>query len=747
MKHLSYKEIIEKYRAEDPESQAEAVREELQREIRKSPVKFVVLDDDPTGVQAVHDVAVYTDWSEESLERGFAEKEKLFYILTNSRGMTEEETSRVHEEIARNVDKAARKAGIPYAVISRGDSTLRGHFPLETEILNDTLVKCGRKSADGEIIIPFFKAGGRFTVGNVHYVKYGDELVPAGETEFAGDKTFGYSSSDLREYIEEKTKGKYQAESVTAITLEELKNADIESVYQKLMAAEGFSKIIVNATEPEDLEVFCTALYRAMAAGKDFLFRTAADFVKAVGGISSRPLLKRREMTGGSAVHGGIVVIGSHTAKTTQQLQHLRELKNLEFMEFNSDLVLEDGLEQETESKVARAEALIRQGRSVVIYTKRRLLTLENDTKEAALLRSVRISEAVQQLVGRLSVRPAFVVAKGGITSSDIGVKALGVKRAWVLGQVQPGIPVWKTDEGSKFPGIPYVIFPGNVGEADTLKKVVKELSSSKRKIMISVAPVAGPEPLVPEELAEDVAKCIDLGAGICHLHCKTREGVLTPDITNMAEALDMIRAKRDVVIQVSTGGISDMDIVQRCNPLDYKWAESGSLNGGSTNLGEAVYVNSFDDIRYCAGQCYEKNVIPEIEVFDIGMINNMKLVFEEVPYRTPVWFNLVFGHKGGMQPTIEALAAFRSFVPEGCLWGVTHFGRDNWTFLAAAIAMGASLVRIGFEDSRFLSNDRDAVYNYELVEKLARLVREMDLEVASPDEVREIISSVKKIR
>ena len=179
-----------------------------------------------------------------------------------------------------------------------------------------------------------------------------------------------------------------------------------------------------------------------MAAGKDFLFRTAADFVKAVGGISSRPLLKRREMTGGSAVHGGIVVIGSHTAKTTQQLQHLRELKNLEFMEFNSDLVLEDGLEQETESKVARAEALIRQGRSVVIYTKRRLLTLENDTKEAALLRSVRISEAVQQLVGRLSVRPAFVVAKGGITSSDIGVKALGVKRAWVLGQVQPGIPV-----------------------------------------------------------------------------------------------------------------------------------------------------------------------------------------------------------------------------------------------------------------------------------------------------------------
>lgn len=261
------------------------------------------------------------------------------------------------------------------------------------------------------------------------------------------------------------------------------------------------------------------------------------------------------------------------------------------------------------------------------------------------------------------------------------------------------------------------------------------------RKVIISVAPVAGPDPLLPEVLAEDIEKCIQAGAGMCHLHCKTREGKLTPDTSNMMEAFEKIREKTDVVIQASSGGISDMSIEERCYPLtEYRRVESASLNGGSTNLGEAVYRNSFDDIRYCAKVCYEKKIIPEIEVFDIGMIHNIELVKEEYPFRDPVLFNLVFGHKGGMQPVIEALSAFRSFVPGTALWGVTHFGRDNWTFLAAAIAMGASVVRIGFEDSAYLAPGVLAKQNYELVERLAALIRTMGLETASPEETRSIL-------
>ena len=174
---------------------------------------------------------------------------------------------------------------------------------------------------------------------------------------------------------------------------------------------------------------------------------------------------------------------------------------------------------------------------------------------------------------------------------------------------------------------------------------------------------------------------------------------------------------------------------------MDYEKVESASLNGGSTNLGEAVYINSFDDIRYCADAVYKRNILPETEVFDIGMLYNMKLVKDEQPFADPMLFNLVFGHKGGMQPTPEMLSAFRSFVPEDAMWGVTHFGRDNWTFLAAAIAMGATVVRVGFEDSAYLDENTQAEYNYQVVEKVAALIRAMGLETATPDEAREILN------
>ena len=269
---------------------------------------------------------------------------------------------------------------------------------------------------------------------------------------------------------------------------------------------------------------------------------------------------------------------------------------------------------------------------------------------------------------------------------------------------------------------------------------------TKRGKVIISLAPVAGPAPLDPDTVSADVVKCIDAGASMCHLHCKTREGILTPDITVISETFDRVLSKRDVVVQVSTGGISRMTIEERCRPLSYPKAESASLNGGSTNLGEAVYINSFDDIRYASKACYDRQVLPEIEVFDIAMINNMAIVRREQPFQDPVLFNLVFGHKGSMPPTVEALAAFCSFVPHDCLWGVTHFGRDNWTFLAAAIAMGAVIVRIGFEDSVYIDEDTNAAANYQLVEKLSGLIRAMGLEPATPDEARKILK-IKAVR
>ena len=465
-------EILEQF----PRVDGAAVQAALETEIQKDHHKIIVLDDDPTGVQTVHGISVYTDWTRESVRAGFEEENRAFYILTNSRGFTVDQTTRAHLEIGRTVAEVARELGRDYVIVSRGDSTLRGHYPLETDLLRQTMEEGGRP-VDGEILCPYFKEGGRFTIGGVHYVRYGEELIPAGETEFAKDKTFGYRSSNLREYIEEKTGGVYRKEDVTEISLEELRGLDYEGITEKLLAVRNYGKVVVNAVDACDLKIFCTCLYRAMAQGRRYLFRTAAGFVKEFAGISDKALLTRSEMVKTETSHGGIVVVGSHTQKTTSQLEELKRLEGVEFLEFNSDLVLDDeAFAKEVEATVAKEEAFIAGGKTVVVYTKRRLLSLEGDTPEQALLRSVKISDAVQSLVGKLKVVPAFVVAKGGITSSDVGTKALRVKKATVLGQIRLGIPVWKTGSESTFPGIPYVIFPGNVGEVETLREAVEVL-------------------------------------------------------------------------------------------------------------------------------------------------------------------------------------------------------------------------------------------------------------------------------
>ncbi len=462
----SYKKIDEAY-----------IDSLLEAEIKASNKKIVVLDDDPTGVQTVHDISVYTSWDKDSIRAGFDEENSLFYVLTNSRGFTAEQTTKAHHEIAAVVDEVAKETGKEYIFISRSDSTLRGHYPLETELLKADYEKNTGKVIDGEILCPFFKEGGRFTIENVHYVKYGDELVPANETEFAKDKTFGYTAATMPEYVEEKTKGAYKKEDVTCISLEDIHNMEIVKIEEQLLAVHDFNKIIVNAVDYVDVKVFCVALYRAMRKGKVYMMRTAAAIVKVMGGVTSQPLLTREQMVVKETENGGVIVVGSHTEKTTRQVEALKELKEIEFIELDATLVKDDAaFEAEVQRCLEKEEACIKSGRTVCCYTTRALITADTGDKEDELRLSVKISDAVQSLVGRLSVTPAFVIAKGGITSSDVGTKALAVKRANVLGQIRPGIPVWQTGYESRFPLTPYVIFPGNVGDDETLREAVEIL-------------------------------------------------------------------------------------------------------------------------------------------------------------------------------------------------------------------------------------------------------------------------------
>lgn len=249
----------------------------------------------------------------------------MFFILTNSRAFTAEYTKKVHQDIAERIVKESQKTNKDFIIISRSDSTLRGHYPLETATLKETVEKLTHEKFDGEVLMPFFKEGGRFTINNIHYVQEEDYLVPAGMTEFAKDKTFYYTSSTLPEYIEEKTNGKYKANDTTCVSLDSLRNMDIDKITEQLMSVSNFNKVVVNAIDYVDVKVFVIALIKAINAGKKFIFRSAAALTKVIGGVSDKSLLSREELINNNH-HGGLIIIGSHVKKTTAQFN---ELKNV----------------------------------------------------------------------------------------------------------------------------------------------------------------------------------------------------------------------------------------------------------------------------------------------------------------------------------------------------------------------------------------------------------------------------------
>jgi len=448
---------------------------ELENALENFNKKIIVLDDDPTGVQTVHDIPVYTSFEHSAIEDGFAE-DGMFFILTNSRGLTSSDAEDLNRLIANRIYEASCLANKDFVLISRSDSTLRGHYPLETETLRSTIENMGDMRFDGEIICPFFIEGGRYTYENIHYVLYGQDLIPAGETEFAKDRTFGYQSSDLIEWVDEKTNGNYLKETVTSISLDMIRNGGPNAIQQELLKVVDFNKVIVNAVSYDDIRIFLAGYVMATNAGKRFIFRSAAAIPKLLGRVDDIPLLTRDKLVSDNR-NGGLIVIGSHVEKTSIQLSTLLERCDVVALEFNQHLVLDPELfEKEQQRVIEAANSLIAEGKDVTIYTRRDRLDMNTGNAEDELLLTAKISAAVTGFVTNLSNQPSYIIAKGGITSSEIGTVGLNVKKAIVAGQVLPGIPVWRLGDESRFPGMAYIIFPGNVGDNNSLADIVLSL-------------------------------------------------------------------------------------------------------------------------------------------------------------------------------------------------------------------------------------------------------------------------------
>ena len=444
---------------------------EIKNRLLDGNQKVVVLDDDPTGTQTVYDVPVLTGWSVDELWSEMASDLTVFYILTNSRSCSIERARSINMEIGRNLTEAANRSDRLFVVVSRSDSTLRGHFPGEV----DALAKGLGQQFDGLIIAPFFPEGGRYTIGDIHYVEEAGMLVPAAETEFARDPVFGYCSSNLRQWVEEKTAGRILSEDVASVSIKDLREGGPDRITSILNGMQNGRVCVVNAVGYRDLEVFVTGLLNAERQGKTFLYRTAASFVRVRSGLSARPLLSAADLDlSGSG--GGLIVVGSHVPKTTRQVSKLLKLPEIAKTKIRVEALLkgEKSRFEEIDRVAARANQAIGKGQHAVIYTSRELVKGKDAKTSLSIGKGV--SKGIVACLKKISKRPRFIITKGGITSSDVATEALQVNRAMVCGQIIPGVPIWKLGIESRYPGLAYIVFPGNVGNSNALVDIVKEL-------------------------------------------------------------------------------------------------------------------------------------------------------------------------------------------------------------------------------------------------------------------------------
>ncbi len=442
-----------------------------------------VLDDDPTGSQSVHGVQLVTVLEEEAYGAALAGPAATCFVLTNTRSMEEAAAAEVNVLAARGLLSVAGRRGARLQLLSRSDSTLRGHVMAEVTALDSVRRETAGRGYDGVLFVPAFLEAGRLTAGDIHWARVGGRLVPVGETEFAQDAAFGYSASDLRDFVAEKSGGTIRRGAVDSIGLADIRLGGPQRVRELLAGVRDGSWVVVNATEYSDLETVAAGVLMAERAGASFLFRTGPSFVRALVGMGPRAPLRGPDIwPAGRPRQGGhgLVVVGSHVGQTSRQLAALRARGGITAFELDVPAIVGGG---EVAAGTARQVAAALRDSDVLLYTSRAVATGRDGAGSLAIARTV--SAALSRTVREsLAARPAWVVAKGGITSHDVARHGLGIRRAEVAGQLFPGIIslLRPLDAAPEAIGVPYVVFAGNVGGDGTLADVVAILKGEREE-------------------------------------------------------------------------------------------------------------------------------------------------------------------------------------------------------------------------------------------------------------------------
>ena len=449
--------------------------------MNKTQPKIIVIDDDPTGSQTVHSCLLLMQWDIDTLMQGLQDSAPIFFILSNTRAMNPEQAIATIQEICHNLKIAIANTEIKdFLVVSRSDSTLRGHYPVETDVIAQEL-----GGFDAHFLTPAFFEGGRITVDQTHYLLIDGVKTPVAETEFARDSVFSYSHSYLPDYVAEKTQGQITPEQVVKFSLSDIRTGKIQS---RLLELKDNQCVVVDGECQEDFDLLAKAILQATAQGKRFLFRSAASLLTSLAQLGEQPIAAENMARYRPTEQPGVVLVGSHVQKTTQQLNQLLKQEQVRGIEI--DVVALRDREAETESHrpeakqallesiFATIEEVFAQGKTPVIYTSRAELSF--DDIQQRLQFGVAVSALLMEVVQGLPPDLSFLISKGGITSNDVLSVGLNLTQARLLGQILPGCSVIRTEPNHpQFPNLPVVLFPGNVGEQNSLVAAWQRLTIS----------------------------------------------------------------------------------------------------------------------------------------------------------------------------------------------------------------------------------------------------------------------------
>ncbi len=439
-------------------------------------MKIIIFDDDPTGSQTVYGCPLLFSWDQKNLEEAFKHPSRLLFILTNTRSLSPSLAEKKLREICSALKTFFLIKGFSkddFFYISRGDSTLRGHGVLEPEVIAEEL-----GPFHATFHIPAFLEGGRTTEDGIHYLNG----IPVHKTDFAFDKIFGFSTSNLAKWIEEKSFYKIHKSDILHLKIKQLYSArnhsdGFKSLVGFLSELENNVSIVVDAKTSCDLEILVKAL-NEIPKEKKFIFRTAASFINALAELPRNPkntsdLVTLKSKNINLRYKPGLIIVGSHVQLATDQLYTvLKEnyckgveipvRKLVEIFELDE---IQNYINELESSLLFKIEKILDVNKIPVLFTSR--VEEVFSSNQERMIFGIKLAEFMAILVGKISHKLGYIISKGGITTQILIEKGLNLNQVNLEGQILPGLSLVNTYTNQN--NLPVITFPGNLGNEKTL--------------------------------------------------------------------------------------------------------------------------------------------------------------------------------------------------------------------------------------------------------------------------------------